>query len=143
GLCLSRELSVHDLAGDFFVGARGIEGITARQVDQFDGLTARQDKSASPTLDRHTGIVGDFLPRAGQDVEQRALPRIRIADQRGGTKPAHDWSSTSIALAWARRTATVILPIVSAMGSRPPKIPRCAISTIAPSSMPSARSRFA
>ena len=36
---------------------------------------------------------------------------------------------------------TVIRPIITANGSRPPNTPRCAIATRAPASSPSARSR--
>ena len=77
-----------DLAGHFLVGAGGVERVAAGQVDQLDRLAARQDQPPRLALDGDARIVGDLLPRAGQRVEQRALARIGIADQRGGAQAA-------------------------------------------------------
>ena len=68
--------------------------------------------------------LADLLARPGQRIEQRALARVGIADQRGGAVAGHASGSTAIAPAWARRSATVIRPMVTASGSRPAKTPR-------------------
>src|SRR5690606_28563831 len=126
----------------FLVWTGRIESVASRQVDELDRFAGRQDHPPSLPLDRHTGVVGDLLPGAGQGVEQRALAGVGVTDERGGPQSAHS-SFTVIARACERRTATVIRPTVSAIGSRPAKMPRCAMTTWAPSSIPIARSRLA
>ena len=41
-----------------------------------------QARQADLALDRHAGVVGDLLARAGQQVEEGRLAAVRIADQR-------------------------------------------------------------
>ena len=117
-----------DLARHLFVRAGGVEAIAARQVDQFHRFAAGQDQAPRLSLDGDARIVGDLLARARQRVEQRALARVGIADQRGDTGVAAHAvapiSSTCIARACTRRSATVIRPISTASGSRDTNTPR-------------------
>ena len=95
GRGLAFEFAVDDLARHLLVGARGIEAVGTRQVDQLERFSARQRQPAGLALYRDAGIIGDLLPRAGQRVEQGRLARIGVADQRGDTFGV--MSSTSIA----------------------------------------------
>ena len=129
GLCLPGHATENHVAGHFLVRARGVQAVGTGQIDQFNGLAAGQQHAARFALDRHARIVGDLLPRAGQRIEQRALPGVGIADQCGNEgMPGHAAAtvsgSTCIARAWTRRSATVIRPISMAMGSRARNTPR-------------------
>ena len=88
--------AAHHAARDFLVGARGVERIGTRQVDKLDRLARGQVHPPGFPLNSDPGVVGDLLPRAGERVEQRALARVGIADQRGGAQSRHS-SATVIA----------------------------------------------
>ncbi len=123
---LAHLLAHDDLAGHFLVRAGGGKAIGTGQIDQFDRLATGQQQAPGLALHRDAWIVGDLLARAGQRIEQRGFSGIGIAHQRGDKwPPAHAAnSSTCIARAWMRRSATVIRPISIARGSRPRNTPR-------------------
>ena len=141
-----------DVARDALVGAGGREAVSAGQVNQLKRAAIAQRQTAGVALDRDTGIIANLLPRTGQRVEKRRFARVWIADERdhrrgcdgcGGIHATVSWTSgsTSIALACARRIATVIRPMRTASGSRATRPPPCSGSTATPSSKPSSRSR--
>ena len=65
-----------------FVGRRGLEAIETGQVEDADALAGRRDRDAFLALDGDARVVRDFLAAAGQQVEERGLAAVRIADQR-------------------------------------------------------------
>ena len=71
-----------DVARHPLVGGGGVEAVRAGQIDQLDQPPVAQRGAAGMSLHRHAGVIADLLPRAGQRIEQRALARIGIADQR-------------------------------------------------------------
>ena len=82
GQPLALLLPGHDVAGDLLVGASRAQAVGAGQVDHFDRAAVGQRQPARHALDGDAGIIADLLPRAGERVEQRALARIGIADER-------------------------------------------------------------
>ena len=129
GLGLAGLLPQDHPRGHRFVGAGRIKAVGAGQVDQFGRFSGRKRHPPRLALDRNTRIVRNFLPRPGQRVEQRAFAGVGIADQRDhGGAPGHatdsDSSSTANARAWTRRSATVIRPTSTAIGSRLRNTPR-------------------
>gem|GEM_PF-5562707 len=121
-------LAQHEVAGHLLVGAGRRQAVGAGQVDQFDRPAVCQRQPARLALHRDARIIAQLLPRAGQRVEQGALARIGIADQRDEGKAAHACAScgpvlTSTAAAWLRRIATVMRPILTASGPRPSSPP--------------------
>ena len=121
----ARQLSKDHPASHFLVRAGGIEAVGTRQVGQFHRIAAGQHEPPRLALHGDARIVRDLLARAGQRVEQRAFPGVRVANQCCRTGRGHGAiGSTRMARACARRSATVIRPTDSAIGSRPAKIPR-------------------
>ena len=87
GLALALLLAEQDVARDRFVGAGRLEAVGAGQIDHLDRPAVGQRQPARMALDRHAGIIADFLAGAGQRVEQRALAGIGAAgdgDEREG-----------------------------------------------------------
>src|SRR5215467_7001214 len=101
-------------------------------------------------LDRHTGIVRDFLPAARKGVEQGGLAAVRRPDKRE-VRNAADFALrahegrfdevTRIAIASRRRSAIVVPLMRTAMGSRPIG-PSWRILISAPSTNPSSSKRL-
>ena len=58
-----------------------MEAVGARQVEHRVVLARRRVEAAFLALDGDAGVIGDFLPAAGEQVEQRGLAAIRVADQ--------------------------------------------------------------
>ena len=79
-----------DAARHFFVGAGRIKAVAAWQVDQFRRVAVGKAKMAGFALDGNAGIIGNFLPRAGQRVEQGAFAGIGVAreDNEGSELPS-------------------------------------------------------
>ena len=92
GLPLAFLPAEQHIAGDRFIRACGIEAVGAGQVDHLDRPPIGQNEPTGLPLDRHAGIIADFLPGAGQRVEQRALAGIGIAGDGNERKRIH-WVS--------------------------------------------------
>ena len=54
-----------NVARDRLVGARGIEAVGAGELDQLGGPAVAKHEAARLTLDRHAGIIADFLTATG------------------------------------------------------------------------------
>ena len=70
------------LERDLLVGRRRGQAVGAGQVDDRDRAAVLQPGQADLALDRHAGVVGDLLARAGEQVEEGGLAAVRVADQR-------------------------------------------------------------
>jgi hypothetical protein len=70
------------LERDLLVGRRRRQAVRAGQVDDRDRAAVLQPRQADLALDRHAGVVGDLLARAGEQVEEGGLAAVRVADQR-------------------------------------------------------------
>jgi len=80
-------------------------------------------------LDGDTRVIRNLLPVSGQQIEKRRLATVGIAQQRDAKQrlghSAHDFDSpsggdtTSTCSASKRRSAKVVLPMRTAIGSRP------------------------
>ena len=81
GQAFARLRAGNDIARHPLIGAGGVKAIGTGQIDQLDRPPVVQCEPPRMALDRHARIIADFLPRAGQCVEQRALSGIGIADQ--------------------------------------------------------------
>ena len=70
----------NEIPGNFLVGAAGLEGVGARQVHD---LHPRSGMLVLPFGAGHRlpGPVAGVLPEPGQRIEDRALPRVRIAGE--------------------------------------------------------------
>ena len=66
---------------DLLVGRRGLEAVQTRQIEHADAFAGRRDRNAFLALDRNAGVVRDFLAAASEQVEERSLAAVRIADQ--------------------------------------------------------------
>ena len=148
GRGFARQPAEHDVAGDLFVGAAPAQRIGAGQIDQVDAMAARRLDDAALAFDGDARIVGDFLPAAGERIEQRGLaairrphqgksPSVRFACSRHGIGSCQ---ATRTAIASRRRSAMVVSLTRTAIGSRPSG-PSCRISTWAPSTKPSSSRR--
>ena len=80
GLALTGLLAEKNVASDRFVRTRRIEAVGARKIDQLPGPTVSESQPTGMPLDGDARIIADFLARAGQRVEQRALAGIGAAD---------------------------------------------------------------
>ena len=145
------------LERDLLVGRGRRQAVGAGQVDDRDRAAVRQARQADLALDRDAGVVGDLLARAGEQVEERGLAAVRVADQRDAperrvvrrrsgratmawrlTQPPS--GVTSMHCASSRRRANIVSPISTASGSRPPG-PRRSSCTGSPGRKPSSPSR--
>jgi hypothetical protein len=70
------------VGGHLFVGRRGLEAIEAGQIENADAFAGWRDRDAFLALDCHARVVRDLLAAAGEQVEERGLAAVRIADQR-------------------------------------------------------------
>ena len=64
-----------------FIGRFGIERVSAGQVEYPDLQRIGETASAGFFIDGNARKIADFLAQSGQGIEQRTLPRIRIADK--------------------------------------------------------------
>ncbi len=113
------------VAGDRFVQAGGMQAVGARQVQQRVAAARRRVEAAFLALDGDAGVVGDLLPAAGQQVEQRGLAAVGIADQREAQRR---WPAALMRrpprrkrtrAASARRSAKRVKPTCTSSGSAP------------------------
>ena len=75
--------AVDHLERDLLVGRRRRQAVGAGQVDAPTRVRPFvQPRQADLALDRDAGVVGDLLARAGEQVEERRLAAVRVADQR-------------------------------------------------------------
>ncbi len=74
--------AVQHVAGDALVGRARMQAVGARQVEHAQRLAGGGVQPAFLALDGDAGVVGDLLAAAGQQVEQRGLAAVRVADQR-------------------------------------------------------------
>ena len=74
---LARVEAAAQVAGDRLVQAGGMEAVGARQVQHRVVLARRRVEAAFLALDGDAGVVGDLLPAAGEQVEQRGLAAVR------------------------------------------------------------------
>jgi hypothetical protein len=63
-------------------GVAALEAIKTGQIENADALAGRRDRDAFLALDCHACVVRDFLATAGEQVEERGLAAVGIADQR-------------------------------------------------------------
>ncbi len=70
-----------DVARDRLVRARRRERVGAGQIEHAHTAPGRRGVVPFLALDRDAGVVRDLLPRAGEQVEQRGLAAVRIADE--------------------------------------------------------------
>jgi hypothetical protein len=78
---LAGGLAEHEVAGDLLVRAAAAQRIGAGQVDDGDLAPQGGDEKTFLALDGDARIVRDFLPAAGQGIEQRGLAAVGRADQ--------------------------------------------------------------
>lgn len=78
---LATERAKADIACDGFVGAGGDQAVGAGQIKDLHMPARRRSKAPFLALDRHPRIVGDLLAAARQQVEQRGLAAVGVADQ--------------------------------------------------------------
>ena len=69
-----------DVARDFLIERLGAEAVSARQVEDGDALRALE--RAFLALDGDACVVADLRAQAGERVEERGLPAVRVARQR-------------------------------------------------------------
>ena len=67
---------------DLLVFGTRLEAVHPGQIDKQYILTL-QTRPAEALLDRHSGVVGHFLPQPGQTIEESRLPAVRRPHQRG------------------------------------------------------------
>ena len=79
---LARQPAHDDVARHRLVGRDGVEAVGAGQVQHRVFAAGRPTHAAFLALDGDPGVVGHFLPAAGQQVEQRGLAAVGVADQR-------------------------------------------------------------
>ena len=70
----------NEVAGDFLVGAAGLQRVGPRQVDDLDPLATVLKDTFGPG-DRLAGPVAGVLPQAGERVEDGALAGVGIAGE--------------------------------------------------------------
>ena len=63
------------------VGRCRLEAVQTRQIEHADAFAGRRDRNAFLALDRNAGVVRDLLAAAGEQIEERGLAAVRIADQ--------------------------------------------------------------
>jgi hypothetical protein len=61
------------------IGRAGIQAVSARQVDQPQFFAMLAVALADLLFDGHAGVVGHLLLQAREQVEERGLPRVRVA----------------------------------------------------------------
>jgi hypothetical protein len=140
---LAGRLAGQHIAGHPLVGRARMQTVSTRQIEHPHHLAGAVEQASFLAFDRHPGIVGNLLPAAGQQVEQRGLATVRIADQRHQRaarlemqdRLTHGQSCTSTHAASARRRAKVDAPIRTTSGS-PPGTPRASTVTGSPGTKP-------
>ncbi len=76
---LTRAAACHDVAGHGFIQALRVQAVSAWQIQYAHLPTAGCGELAFFALNRYAGVVGYFLARARQDVEQRGFAAIGVA----------------------------------------------------------------
>ena len=56
------------------------EAVTAGEIKEFDPLSMLSDELAQLLLDRHPGVVADFLPQSGEGIEKSRLASVGVAN---------------------------------------------------------------
>ena len=79
-------LAGDDVAGDGLVGAERIQAVGARQVEHEDAAARGGAQRSFLALDGHAGVVGDLLAAASQQVEERGLAAVGVAEQRNAPR---------------------------------------------------------
>ena len=136
------------VARDRLVQARRVQAVGARQVEQRVAAAGRRVEAAFLAFDGHARVVGDLLPAARQQVEQRRLPAIGVADEgdaqacRAALMRPPPRGARPRAAASARRSAKRVKPICTSSGSAPSG-PAASTSTCSPATKPSSRRRRA
>ena len=75
------------ITGDQLVGGMGSQAIAPGKVEEFDPFPVLADELARILLNGDPGIVADFLPEAGEGIEEGGLARIRVAHDGIGFGP--------------------------------------------------------
>ena len=141
------------IAYHLLVDAAGIETVGTRKIEHANTLPARGVQRALFAFDGNPGVVGDLLSAAGQQIEERRLTAVGIADERDerarrrGGRRRHGAGSASGCVssirtqsASCRRRANVEVPTRTAIGS-PPNGPRATTRKRSPTKKPSSDSR--
>ena len=81
GTRLAAERAEADITRDGFVRAGGDQAVGAGQIENLHMPARRRSEAAFLALDRHARVVCDLLAAARQQVEQRGLPAVGVADQ--------------------------------------------------------------
>jgi len=81
---LAGTVAGHDVARDGLIGTQGVQAVGARQVQHHHAPPSRRGHHPLLALDGDARVVGDLLAAAGEQVEQRGLAAIGVAQQ-GGT----------------------------------------------------------
>ncbi len=82
GRGLARAPPEQYIRGDLFVGRQRVEAVGSGQIEDADAMAGGRLQRTLLAFDGHAGVVGDFLPAARQNIEQRRLAAVGIADQR-------------------------------------------------------------
>ena len=82
---LLRPAAEEQIDRDHLVGAARGEAVGAGQVDEVDRGPVDGELPLLH-LDRDAGVVADALPQAGEGIEQRRFPGVRVADQGDGER---------------------------------------------------------
>jgi hypothetical protein len=120
---LARAAAGNHVARHRLVQALGMQAVGARQVQHAHAAPARRGQVALLALDGHAGIVGHLLARAGQQVEQRRLAAVGVAQQghmqrlRAHAPAPAASTRTRTSAASCRRSANVAWPTRTASGS--------------------------
>ena len=132
GPALAARDALEDVDRHLLVGRARMKGIGARKVEHAD-LLGRADELALDALDGHARIVGDLLLRTRQNVEERRLAGVRIAEHRDERPGRIDVNGgdghqsrllTSMQRASTNLSANVETPMRTAIGS-PPRAAFC------------------
>ena len=114
------------VTGDLLIDAERVETVGARQIEHAKLPAGWRRELSFLAVDRDAGIVGDFLPAAGEEIEQCRLATVRFAEQgeaqgcRGGAHGAVSHTGvTSTRSASKRRRANMVSPTRTASGSPP------------------------
>ena len=80
-LALPRASAFQHVEGDRFIGRVRAQTVNARQIDHGKLPPIAQPRHTGFALDGDARVVGDFLTRPGQQVEQRSFAAVGVAHQ--------------------------------------------------------------
>ena len=134
--------AVQHLACDALVRRSRVQAVGSGQVEHTKRLAVGRAQLTLLAFDRDAGVVGHFLAASSEQVEQRGLAAVRVADQGDQRSAAVDVDdrlahrgSTSTQAASARRSAKVESPMRTTNGpSR--HSPRAVTLTLSPGRKP-------